>query len=51
MDVYTRTGRDVLSALALRDAAGSLPALTHVTITPAVLTGLIGKLLGGDQEP
>ena len=35
---------DVLQALALKEFAGQLPEIGHLTITPDVVTGLIGKL-------
>ena len=45
MDVYSAVGRDVLNALALRDAAAKLPQINNLTITPDVLTGVLGRLL------
>ena len=34
----------VLTALALRELAGSLPSIDHLTLTPDVLTDLVGRL-------
>src|SRR6478735_3494055 len=47
MDVYASAGQGTLLALALREAAGSLPAVQNLTITPDLLTGVLGSLLGG----
>ncbi|MCA5891799.1 SPFH domain-containing protein [Isoptericola sp. NEAU-Y5] len=47
MDVYTEAGQGTLVALALRDAASSLPAVQHLTVTPDLLTGLVGSLVQG----
>ena len=44
MAVYANVGRDVLTALALREAAGALPAIEHLTITPDLLSGLLSSL-------
>lgn len=37
----------VLMALALRDLAQNLPAIGSLTVTPDLLTGVLGQLLGG----
>jgi len=34
----------VLQALALKEFAGQLPEIGQLTVTPDVVTGLIGKL-------
>ena len=34
----------ILTALALRDLAGSLPRIEHLTVTPDLLTDLVGRL-------
>lgn len=46
MAVYANVGRDVLLALAMRDAATNLPSVGSVTLTPDLLTGLLGSLTG-----
>jgi len=46
MAINTQAGRDVLLALALRDAAHNLPEIGNLTITPDLLTDLLGKVLG-----
>jgi len=46
MAVYASVGQGVLMALALRDAAGALPAIGNLTITPDLVTGLLGQLTG-----
>lgn len=48
--VYASIGRDVLTALALRDAAGALPKIDNLTVTPDLLTGLLGKLAGNAPD-
>ncbi|WP_125775466.1 SPFH domain-containing protein [Antribacter gilvus] len=50
MQVYASVGKDVLLALALRDAAPNLPAVGSVTITPDLLTGLVGAFTGRGTE-
>jgi hypothetical protein len=35
---------EVLQALALKEFAGQLPEIGQLTVTPDVVTGLIGKL-------
>ncbi|MBD8078574.1 SPFH domain-containing protein [Cellulosimicrobium arenosum] len=47
MEVYGDVGRSTLVALALRDAARSLPTVQNLTITPDLLTGTLGALLTG----
>ena len=47
MDVYASAGQGTLLALAVREAAGSLPDVQNLTITPDLLTGVLGSLLGG----
>lgn len=47
MQAYAQVGKDVITALAMREAASNLPAVGNLTITPDVLTGLLGNLLGG----
>jgi regulator of protease activity HflC (stomatin/prohibitin superfamily) len=39
----------VLQALALKELAGQLPEIGQLTVTPDVLTGLLGKLTNGRQ--
>jgi len=54
MDVYATAGQGTLLALAVRDAAGSLPAVQNLTITPDLLTGVLSTLvrgLGPDDGP
>jgi hypothetical protein len=34
----------ILTALALRELAGSLPRIEHLTVTPDLLTDLVGRL-------
>jgi regulator of protease activity HflC (stomatin/prohibitin superfamily) len=46
MEVYARAGQETLRALALRDAARSLPSVQHLTVTPDLLTGVLGTLVG-----
>jgi regulator of protease activity HflC (stomatin/prohibitin superfamily) len=45
MDAYSEAGQGTLVALALRDAARSLPDVEHLTITPDLLTGALGSLV------
>jgi regulator of protease activity HflC (stomatin/prohibitin superfamily) len=45
---YAQLPPGVLPALALRDLAGQLPQIGQLTVTPDLLTGLVGKL-GGDR--
>ncbi|OJU42462.1 MAG: hypothetical protein BGN97_08910 [Microbacterium sp. 69-10] len=47
MDALRDVPATVLTALALRELAGGLPAIDHLTITPDMLTGLLGRLGGG----
>ena len=47
MDVYASAGQGTLLALALREAAGSLPAVQNLTITPDLLTGVLSTLVRG----
>ncbi|GAB4087131.1 SPFH domain-containing protein [Myceligenerans cantabricum] len=46
MQVYAQVGRDVLLALAARDAAATLPRVDNLTVTPDLLSGLLGSLAG-----
>lgn len=46
MAVYSGTDRGTILALALRDAAGSLPRVDSLTITPDLLTGALAALTG-----
>ncbi len=39
----------VLQALALKELAGQLPEIGQLTVTPDVLTGLLGKLTNGGR--
>lgn len=39
---------EVLGALALRDAAGRLPAIGQLTVAPDVVSALVARLAGGD---
>jgi regulator of protease activity HflC (stomatin/prohibitin superfamily) len=41
---YRDMPAEVLQALALKEFAGQLPEIGHLTVTPDVVTGLIGKL-------
>ena len=45
-EVYAGLGEGILRALALREAAGHLPSIGQLTLTPDLLTGLLGDLLG-----
>ncbi|MGX9899830.1 hypothetical protein ACW0JT_07735 [Arthrobacter sp. SA17] len=47
MEVYQGMDQATLLALALRDAAGSLPNIGNLTITPDLLSGALAGLLGG----
>ncbi|GAA1862739.1 SPFH domain-containing protein [Myceligenerans crystallogenes] len=47
MQVYAQAGKDVLTALALRDGARKLPSIGNLTVTPDLVTGLLGNLAGG----
>lgn len=51
MAVYANVGRDVLTALALRDAASHLPNVGAVTVTPDLLSGLATALTGRADGP
>jgi uncharacterized membrane protein YqiK len=44
MEVYANVGRDVLTALALRDAAPHLPNVGSLTVTPDLVSGLLSAL-------
>jgi hypothetical protein len=44
---YVEAGQEILVALALRDAARSLPSVQNLTVTPDLLTGALGALVGG----
>jgi hypothetical protein len=48
MEVYRGTEQATLLALALRDAAGSLPNIGNLTITPDLLSGALAGLF---REP
>ena len=48
MEVYQGMDQATLLALALRDAAGSLPSIGNLTITPDLLSGALAGLLGGN---
>ncbi|MGY3320743.1 SPFH domain-containing protein [Arthrobacter sp. TE12232] len=48
MEVYRGMEQATLLALALRDAAGSLPNIGNLTITPDLLSGALSRLF---QEP
>jgi hypothetical protein len=39
--------RDLLLALAAREAAAALPAIDQLVITPDLLSSLLGRLAGG----
>ena len=47
MEVYQGVDQATLFALALRDAAGSLPSIGNLTITPDLLSGALAGFLGG----
>jgi hypothetical protein len=49
MDAYRDVAPAVLSALAVRELAGHLPDIGQVTITPDLLTGLLGQLAGRER--
>jgi len=44
---YTGMPRDLLLALAAREAAAALPAIDQLVITPDLLSSLLGRLAGG----
>jgi len=44
MTAYRDLPPAVLQALALREVAGQLPEIGQLTVTPDVLTGLLGRL-------
>lgn len=44
MEVYANVGRDVLTALALRDAAPRLPNIGSLTVTPDLVSGVLSAL-------
>jgi regulator of protease activity HflC (stomatin/prohibitin superfamily) len=44
---YAAVDRAVLTALALRELAGNLPAIANLTVTPDLLTGALAGLVGG----
>jgi regulator of protease activity HflC (stomatin/prohibitin superfamily) len=46
MAAYAGVDQQVLMTLALRDLAEHLPAIGSVTVTPDLLTGVLGRLLG-----
>ncbi|HEY0216821.1 MAG TPA: SPFH domain-containing protein [Cellulomonas sp.] len=50
MAAYAGVDRQVLAALAVRDLAEHLPAIGSVTVTPDLLTGVLGRLLGGSGD-
>ncbi len=47
MGIYASVGAEVLSALALREAAQNLPSIGQVTVTPDLLSGVLSKVAGG----
>jgi regulator of protease activity HflC (stomatin/prohibitin superfamily) len=47
MEAYAQAGQETLLALALRDAARSLPSVQQLTITPDLLSGVLGTLVAG----
>ncbi|WP_407320737.1 SPFH domain-containing protein [Isoptericola halotolerans] len=49
MEVYREAGQGTLVALALRDAARSLPDVEHLTVTPDLLTGALGSLVAATR--
>jgi SPFH domain / Band 7 family len=46
---YSDIPTGVLHALALREVAGQLPEIGQLTVTPDVVTGLLGKLADGTR--
>jgi regulator of protease activity HflC (stomatin/prohibitin superfamily) len=50
MEVYQGMDQATLLAVALRDAAGSLPSIGNLTITPDLLSGALAGLLGGNAH-
>ena len=50
LDAYRQAGRDVMLALALRELAQNLPQVNQLVLTPDVITGALGALLGGDKS-
>jgi regulator of protease activity HflC (stomatin/prohibitin superfamily) len=46
---YENTPRDVLLALALREAAANLPSVGQLVLTPDVVTGLISRLVASAE--
>lgn len=51
MAVYTAMDQGTLLALALREAAGSLPKVDNLTITPDLLTGAVAAFTRGAGLP
>lgn len=47
MAAFDGVDRSVLMALALRDLAQNLPAIGSLTVTPDLITGMLGRLFGG----
>lgn len=46
MAAYAGVDQRVLTALALREAAGNLPSISQLTVTPDLLTGALAGLVG-----
>ncbi|MCA0179386.1 MAG: hypothetical protein LCH77_07315 [Actinobacteria bacterium] len=50
VEAYAEVPRDLLLALAVRQAAENLPAIDHLVITPDLLQGLLAQLTGPRAE-
>lgn len=50
LTAYGAAGRDVLLALALREMAANLPNVDQLVLTPDLITGVLGRLTGANQE-
>lgn len=50
LEVYARIGREVITAVALREAAGGLPKIGTLAITPDLLTSALGSFQGSLQD-
>jgi hypothetical protein len=47
-EIQTRLGAQILTALAVREMAGQLGHIDHLTITPELITPLLARL--GDAK-
>jgi regulator of protease activity HflC (stomatin/prohibitin superfamily) len=48
--IQAAMGADVLAALALRELAGQIGQIEHLTVTPDLLTGVLGRLTAAGAE-